>query len=118
MRQQGLIEKGWGHELIFASTDRYCGKILHFNKDAKCSLHFHADKEESWYILEGQFRVVWMNTSDCQILNTILNVGDTWHNKVLVPHQLICLEAGRILEVSSPDSIEDNYRIMPGDSQL
>ena len=38
----GKIEKGWGYELIWASTDKYCGKILVFDKvDAKFSMHFH-----------------------------------------------------------------------------
>jgi len=35
----------------------------------------------------------------------------------MVPHQLICLESGTVVEVSTPDSVEDNYRIIPGDSQ-
>jgi hypothetical protein len=35
-----------------------------------------------------------------------------------MPHQLEAIEAGSsITEVSTPDSIEDNYRILPGDSQ-
>jgi hypothetical protein len=40
-----------------------------------------------------------------------------WRNEPLEPHQLICLEEGTIIEVSTPDSVEDNYRVMPGDSQ-
>jgi hypothetical protein len=32
-------------------------------------------------------------------------------------HQLHCITEGTILEVSTPDSVEDNYRVMPGDSQ-
>jgi len=39
------------------------------------------------------------------------------HNDPLVPHRVTCLEAGTILEISTPDSVEDNYRVMPGDSQ-
>ena len=36
-----------------------------------------------------------------------------------MPHQLEALEDNSsITEVSTPDSIEDNYRIAPGDSQL
>ena len=42
----------------------------------------------------------------------------TWHNPPLQPHQLVCMEPGSsITEVSTPDSVEDNYRIAPGDSQ-
>jgi len=44
-------------------------------------------------------------------------MGDTWHNPPLLPHQLICVEEGTIIEVSTPDSVEDNYRVGKGDSQ-
>jgi hypothetical protein len=40
-----------------------------------------------------------------------------FHNAPLHPHQVICIEAGTILEVSTADSVEDNYRVLPGDSQ-
>jgi hypothetical protein len=56
-------------------------------------------------------------TQDASMRKKILNVGDTWHNAPLEPHQLHCIEAGTIIEVSTPDSVEDNYRILPGDSQ-
>ena len=29
----------------------------------------------------------------------------------------IIIEEGTIIEVSTPDSVEDNYRVLPGDSQ-
>ena len=32
------IEKPWGHELIWARTDRYVGKILHINAGHRLSL--------------------------------------------------------------------------------
>ena len=36
-----------------------------------------------------------------------------------MPHQLEALTPeAMIFEVSTPDSVEDNYRIIPGDSQL
>ena len=38
---EGFVEKGWGHELIWATNDKYCGKLLKFNKGAKFSMHFH-----------------------------------------------------------------------------
>jgi hypothetical protein len=42
MRLEGFVEKGWGHELIWVTNDKYCGKLLKFNKGAKFSMHFHA----------------------------------------------------------------------------
>lgn len=117
MRLEGFVEKGWGHELIWATNDKYCGKLLHFKKNAKFSMHFHANKDETWYVLSGQFEVRYILTQDASQRSVILNTGDTWRNEPLEPHQLICLQEGTIIEVSTPDSVEDNYRVLPGDSQ-
>lgn len=117
MRLEGFVEKGWGHEFIFATNEKYCGKLLKFNKDAKFSMHFHAEKDESWYILSGKFKIVFIETKDASVHDIILEQGATWRNRPLQPHQVICLEEGTIIEVSTPDSVEDNYRVLPGDSQ-
>lgn len=117
MRLEGFVEKGWGSENIWATNDKYCGKLLQFNQGAKFSMHFHAHKDETWYVLSGKFKVVVINTADASQTEHTLSVGDTWHNPVLLPHQLICLETGTIIEVSTPDSVEDNYRVAKGDSQ-
>lgn len=117
MRLEGFVEKGWGHELIWATNDKYCGKLLKFNKNAKFSMHFHAEKDETWYVLNGKFLVKYIDTKIAKEEEQILNQGDTWHNSPLLPHQVICLEEGTIIEVSTPDSVEDNYRIIKGDSQ-
>ena len=117
MRLEGFVEKGWGSEFIFATNDKYCGKMLKFNTGAKFSMHFHAYKDETWYVLGGKFKVVCINTMNADQYSQILVEGDTWHNTPLLPHQLICIEEGTIIEVSTPDSVEDNYRVAPGDSQ-
>ena len=117
MRLEGSVTKGWGSELIWATNDKYCGKLLKFNAGARFSMHFHSQKEESWYVLSGKFIVRYIECSDASIHEQILNEGDTWHNDPLLPHQLVCIEEGVIIEVSTPDSIEDNFRVFPGDSQ-
>lgn len=117
MRLEGFVEKGWGHELIWATNEKYCGKLLRFNKDAKFSMHFHSQKDETWYVLSGKFEVRYILTQDASMRSEILESGSVWRNEPLEPHQLVCLEEGTIIEVSTPDSVEDNYRVMPGDSQ-
>ncbi len=116
-RLTGEVAKGWGGELIFASNDLYCGKLMYFHKGAKFSMHFHDEKDETWFVLEGKFIVRGINTKDASIFEQELGQGETWRNYPLEPHQLICVEEGVIIEVSTPDSVEDNYRVMPGDSQ-
>ena len=117
MRLSGMVPKGWGHELIFASTDHYCGKLLDFNEGAEFSMHFHAQKDETWYVLKGRFQIRCIDTITASEYTKEIKTGDTWHNPPLLPHQLKCIEAGTIIEVSTADSILDNYRVRPGDSQ-
>jgi mannose-6-phosphate isomerase-like protein (cupin superfamily) len=113
----GIVEKGWGHEEIWATNEKYCGKFMHFNRGSKFSMHFHSDKDETWYCLSGKFTLRWIDTTTAEIFEEEFLPKHTWRNQPKIPHQLICHEAGTIVEVSTPDSVEDNYRILPGDSQ-
>jgi len=117
MRLEGTVTKGWGSEEIWATNDKYCGKMMHFNTGAKFSMHFHAVKDETWYILSGQFEIEWIDTKNAKIHKEVLGKGSVWHNPPLVPHRLTCMQEGTVIEVSTPDSVEDNYRVLPGDSQ-
>jgi len=90
---------------------------MNFNAGAKFSMHFHRDKEETWYVQSGKFIVRWIDTDTAELHEKELRDGMIWHNEPCKPHQLECVEAGTVLEVSTPDSVEDNYRVMKGDSQ-
>lgn len=116
---KGKVDKGWGYELIFATTDKYCGKIMVFDKaGSKFSMHFHKEKDETWFVNAGKFKVRWIDTKDAVLYEKQLVEGDVWHNPPLQPHQLEAIDAGSmIFEVSTTDSVEDNFRIIPGDSQ-
>jgi quercetin dioxygenase-like cupin family protein len=116
-RLDGYVKKGWGSEMIWATNDKYCGKMMNFNTGARFSMHFHREKDETWYVLAGKFIVRYIDTQNAQTHEKELNEGDTWHNPSLLPHQLICVEEGTVVEVSTADSVEDNYRVQPGDSQ-
>src|SRR5216117_1295118 len=48
------VEKPWGHELIWAKTSRYVGKILHIEPGHVLSLQYHNRKDESIYVLSGE----------------------------------------------------------------
>ena len=115
----GKVDKGWGYELIFATTDQYCGKIMVFEKvGAKFSMHFHREKDETWFINSGKFKVRWIDTKDATLYEKELKEGDVWHNPPLQPHQLEAMVPNSmIFEVSTADSVEDIHRIIPGDSQ-
>jgi uncharacterized RmlC-like cupin family protein len=118
-RLSGAVQKGWGYELIWATTSDYCGKIMFFNKAGnKTSMHFHKEKDETWFVNRGQFKVRYIDTKDAMLYEKDLIEGDVWHNPPLMPHQLVAMsDEASITEVSTADSVEDNFRIGPGDSQ-
>lgn len=118
-RVSGVVQKGWGYELIWATNDNYCGKILVFTKAGnKCSMHFHKEKDKTWFVNNGSFLLRTIDTRTAQMYTKELKEGDTWHNPPLVPHQLEALEdSASVTEVSTADSIEDNYKIIQGDNQ-
>ena len=111
------MPKGWGHEVIFVNNELYCGKLLVFKKGAKFSMHHHLIKDETWYVINGVFEVSYIDTKTAEVRSVTLMSGDVWRNEPCEPHQLKCLQEGTIIEVSTPDSVEDNYRVFPGDSQ-
>jgi mannose-6-phosphate isomerase-like protein (cupin superfamily) len=113
----GTVRKGWGSEEIFVSNDLYCGKFMNFNTGAKFSMHFHKEKQETWYVLSGLFEIHWIDPKDASRHLKIFGKGDVWTNEPLQMHQIVCVNEGTILEISTPDSVEDNYRVLPGDSQ-
>ena len=52
-----VVEKPWGHELIWALSDVYCGKVLFVKAGESLSLQYHEQKDESWLIQSGRARI-------------------------------------------------------------
>ena len=51
------VDKPWGHELIWAHTDRYVGKVLVIEAGKRLSLQRHEIKDESIYVMSGRLRL-------------------------------------------------------------
>jgi len=48
------VKKTWGKELWIVNCPEYCGKLLYLDKRAQSSYHYHRQKKETFYCLEGQ----------------------------------------------------------------
>ena len=57
------VPKPWGHETIWAQTDRYVGKILHIKAGHALSVQYHNRKDETVYLLSGDLKY-WVATED------------------------------------------------------
>ena len=108
-----IVPKGWGYEKIIHNSDGYCGKLLHVEKDKRCSLHFHVEKHETFYINSGQVRMktIWGGKPE----ERIMNPGDILVVPPGLVHQFTALEDTDIFEFSTEDFDYDSYRIEKGD---
>ncbi len=119
LQSQGQIKKGWGFELVWTNNDKYCGKLLVFERaGAKTSLVFHKEKSKSWFINAGKFKITFVDVATGEMKEAILEEGKTVDFGPLSPHQVEALVANSIiLEVGTADYVEDRFRLAPGDSQ-
>jgi len=112
-----LVPKGWGYEKWIVNTEEYCGKILHFIKDGRCSYHYHKLKDETFYVQSGKIRLYYGTNDDYDNANHITLVkGDKFHVRRGLRHQMVALEDSELFEFSTQHFDEDSYRIILGDS--
>ena len=111
------VPKGWGEEIVIENNDMYCGKVLVFNEGCRFSMHYHMNKDETWYVEEGEFLYRWIDTKIGKKHEDKLSEGDVVRQRPGQPHQIIALTDGRIFEVSTYHEDSDSYRVIPGDSQ-
>jgi len=104
------VNKKWGHELIWAETDNYVGKMLHINAGHRLSLQYHEIKEETIYVLSG---ILYVYGAEGSI--TKLSPGECFHVNPLQVHRFGANESAvEIMEVSTPHlddvvRLEDDY---------
>jgi mannose-6-phosphate isomerase-like protein (cupin superfamily) len=102
------VEKPWGHELIWARTDRYVGKILHIEPGHVLSLQYHNKKDESIYVLTGEI-ILRIQQGDTLIERPI-SQGAAFHIEPKVIHQFEAVVPTDLLEASTPE-IDDVVRL-------
>ena len=96
------VPKPWGHETIWALTDRYVGKILHINAGHELSVQYHSVKDETVYLLSGQ--IVYRVKNDADLLEDVqLKQGESFRITPGTVHQMVALTDCNVLEVSTPE---------------
>lgn len=103
------VEKPWGHELVWARTDRYAGKILVIEQGRRLSLQYHERKLESIFVLSGRLGLT-LQGPDGAIATEELGPGETRLIPVGRIHRYEGIERTELFEVSSPE-LDDVVRI-------
>ena len=107
------VPKPWGHEIVWARTDRYAGKILHVRAGESLSLQYHERKEETLRVLTGVLTLEVGGEGEAR--RTVrLGPGDGWHIPPRTRHRLTAIEDVDVIEVSTPElddvvRLEDRY---------
>jgi mannose-6-phosphate isomerase-like protein (cupin superfamily) len=104
------IDKPWGYELIWALTDRYCGKLLVVHAGQALSMQFHREKDESWYVLEGRAEIEMAGAGEKSPAREVVTPGAAFRITAGTVHRVRALEDTTILEVSTPQ-IDDVVRL-------
>ena len=112
LRRGQIIDKPWGHELIWAHTERYVGKILHIKKGESLSYQYHCVKDETIQLLSGAMDMD-LETNGVRT-KLSLKPGDCLHIIPGMKHRMIAVEICDVLEVSTPElddvvRLEDRY---------
>jgi len=109
--KQVKIEKPWGHEIIWAHTDDYVGKLLHITSGNRLSRQYHKRKEETVYVLSGTL----FNYDRDGMVHRILP-GESFHVKPGQIHRFAAMESNvELIEVSTNHlddvvRLEDDYK--------
>jgi mannose-6-phosphate isomerase-like protein (cupin superfamily) len=103
------VDKPWGHELIWAHTDRYAGKVIVIEAGRRLSLQLHHRKEESVYVMSGRLRLHLEDDAGIMSLRD-LGPGEHAHVSVGRRHRFEALERVALIEVSSPE-LDDVVRL-------
>ena len=108
------VDKPWGHEVIWAITDRYCGKLLSVRAGEQLSLQFHRVKDETIYVLEGRIELEIGAPGDAITHSEVVGPGSAFRIQPGVVHRWRAVDDAVVLEVSTPvlDDVvrlEDRY---------
>ena len=102
------VPKPWGHETIWAHTDRYVGKILHINAGQALSVQYHNRKDETVHLLNGD--LIYRVKLGDELEDVRLTKGQSFRITPGTVHQMEAITDCDIIEVSTPE-LDDVVRL-------
>ncbi len=95
------VEKPWGHELIWAETEFYVGKILHVKAGEALSVQMHEKKDETMHLLRGEIILRVGSTPDA-LSPVPFQLGDSVRIRPGTIHMIEAVTDVDVLEASTP----------------
>ena len=108
------VPKPWGHEIIWAHTDQYVGKILHIKAGEALSVQYHRLKDETVYLLKGTLVYSVKLPGSEHLQDMPLNAGESFRVAPGTVHYMQAISDCDLLEASTPHlddvvRLEDRY---------
>jgi len=102
------VDKPWGHELIWAETARYVGKLLHIRAGQRLSRQYHRVKEETLMVQSGEME---FEVGPAEAVEARrMKAGDVFHVRPGTIHRMVGITDVEVLEVSTPE-LDDVVRL-------
>tara|TARA_S200000501_G_scaffold307969_1_gene297346 strand:+ start:1587 stop:1979 length:393 start_codon:yes stop_codon:yes gene_type:complete len=112
-KKPNIIEKPWGHEEIWAQSEKYVAKILFIKAGNRLSLQYHEVKEETIRVLSGTLKLITKDKLGSPAKTSYLSVGEVFHITPGLIHRFCAAEHlgdVTLVEVSTTE-IEDVVRL-------
>ncbi len=103
-----IVPKPWGHEVHWAHTDLYVGKLLHIKAGQALSLQYHNQKDETIHLLRGQMKY-WVREGEV-LVDQQLREGESFRNTPGTVHMMEAVTDCDVLEASTPH-LDDVVRL-------
>jgi mannose-6-phosphate isomerase-like protein (cupin superfamily) len=106
------VNKPWGHEIIWAQTDQYVGKVLHIEAGHRLSRQYHVKKDETFLVQAGEMDLEVGEGLACHVLR--MRPSDSFHCAPKTVHRMVAVTDVDVIEVSTPElddvvRLEDEY---------
>ena len=102
------VDKPWGHELVWAETSRYVGKLLFIKAGERLSLQYHRVKDETLLVQSGEMDLE-VGTPDTREVRR-MQPGDVYHVTPGTVHRMVAVSDVTVVEVSTPE-LDDVVRL-------
>ncbi len=103
------VDKPWGHEVIWAVTDRYVGKVLHIKAGQKLSLQYQPEEGRDRDGRSGRMNFEhFVEGQPPQIRE--MGPGEAFHVTPGLRHRMIAIEDTDVFEVSTTE-LDDVVRL-------
>ncbi len=102
------VNKPWGHEIVWAETDCYVGKVLHIRAGHSLSRQYHVKKDETFLVQSGEMDLEVGQGAEMRVIR--MQAHDSFHCAPRTVHRMVAVTDVDVIEVSTPE-LDDVVRL-------